>query len=102
MAKVRIDFVTNSSSSSFIITNKSKEILSSEEITKKLFEKIIEDSKDKFNELEPGESVEIVCGDHYYDDGPFEYFIHNVFSGWGSEEAFRTDDVSVEFSESYH
>lgn len=98
--KFRSSFVTNSSSSSFIITNKSNEVLSSEEIAKKLFEKIIEDSKDKFNELEPGESVEIVCGDHLYDDGPFEYFIHNVLDWY--KEVFHTDDVTIEFSESYH
>ena len=100
--KVRLGHVTNSSSSSFIITNKSSETLSSEEIVKKLFEKIIEDSKNKFDDLKPGESVEVVCGDHYYDDGPFEYFIHNTFGGWGNDATFRSDDVSIEFSESYH
>lgn len=100
--KVRLGHVTNSSSSSFIITNKSNEILSSEEIARKFFEKIIEDAKDKFHDLEPGESIELICGDHYYDDGAFEYFIHNVLDNWIGEHAFRTDDVSVEFSESYH
>ena len=100
--KVRLGHVTNSSSSSFIITNKSNETLTSEEIARKFFEKIIEDAEDKFDDLGPGESIEIVCGDHYYDDGPFEYFIHNTFGGWGNDDVFRTDDVSIEFSESYH
>ena len=34
--KTRLDFVTNSSSSSFIITNNSNEIMTSEDIARKL------------------------------------------------------------------
>lgn len=37
--KVRKDFVTNSSSSSFVISNNSNETLTSEDVAKKLFEK---------------------------------------------------------------
>ena len=99
--KIRYDYVTNSSSSSFVITNTSDEYLTSEDIARKFFEKIIEDAKDRF-ELAPGESITYECGDHYADDGAFETFIHNEFGGWGSSYLYRTDDVSVKFDESHH
>ena len=98
--KIRRDFVTNSSSSSFIISNNSDKTMTSEEVAKKLFEKIIEDAKDRF-ELEPGEFITYECSDHY-SDGAFECFIHNTFGGWGSTYVFENDDVSIEFDESHH
>lgn len=98
--KTRSDFVTNSSSSSFIITNRSGKTLTSEEVMRKLFEKIIEDSKDRFT-LKPGESITVECGYHL-DDGYFESFIHHEFSGWSMEELFNNEDVTVEFNESHH
>lgn len=98
--KVRHDFVTNSSSSSFIITNNSNETMSSEEIARKLFEKIIEDAKDRFT-LEAGESIELECGDHG-SDGAFENFIHSEFGGWGSSYLYENDEVSIDFGESHH
>ena len=98
--KIRHDFVTNSSSSSFIISNNSNEILTSEDLIKKLFAKILEDAKDRF-ELAPGESIEYTCGDGYY-DGAFENFIHNTFGGWGNTSMYENDDVTIEFGESYH
>lgn len=98
--KVRYDFVTNSSSSSFIITNNSNETMSSEEVARKLFQKIIEDAKDRFT-LEAGESIELECGDHG-SDGAFENFIHSEFGGWGSSYLYETDEVSINFRESHH
>ena len=98
--KVRHDFVTNSSSSSFIITNNSNETMSSEDVARKLFERIIEDAKDRFI-LEPGESIEYECGDHG-DDGAFENFIHGEFGGWGNSYLYENDDISINFGESYH
>ena len=100
MAKYRLGFVTNSSSSSFIITNKSGETLTSKEIIMKLFEGIIEDADDRFI-LEPGYSVLIECGDHP-DDGLFENFIHDTFGGWSNEQLYENEYVEIEFDESHH
>lgn len=99
--KIRRDFVTNSSSSSFIITNNSTETLTSEDIARKLFEKIIEDAKDRFT-LSPGESIEYECGDSINSDGAFEAFIHEAFGGWWSGSLYRSDDVDVRLYESHH
>ena len=98
--KIRYDFVTNSSSSSFIITNHSNETITSEQVARKLFEKIIEDAKDRFV-LGPGESMTYECGDSL-SDGMFENFIHNTFGGWGSTYMYDNDAVDVEFEESHH
>ena len=96
--KVRYDFVTNSSSSSFIITNTSNTTMSSEDIARKFFERIIEDSKDRFT-LKPGESIEYECSDG---GRTFESFIHNEFGGWGDSYLYENDEVSVRFGESHH
>ena len=98
--KTRLSHVTNSSSSSFIITNNSDRNLTSEDVAKKLFEKIIEDAKDRFI-LMPGESISYECGDHY-DDGAFEMFIHNEFSGWFHSDLYESSDVSIKFEKSHH
>jgi hypothetical protein len=73
--------------------------MTSEDVARKLFEKIIEDAKDRFT-LKPGESIEYECGDSY-SDGFFEMFIHNTF-GWGSSSAFENDAVEIKFWESHH
>jgi hypothetical protein len=98
--KIRTDYVTNSSSSSFVICNNTNETLTSEDVVRKLFERIIEDAKDRFI-IEPGESIVYECSDNI-SDGEFEVFIHNTFDGWGCSSAYNTDDVSIKFNESHH
>jgi hypothetical protein len=94
--KIRYDFVTNSSSSSFIISNNSNEFMTSEDLIRKLFENIVEDAKDRF-ELAPGESIRYECGDHK-DDGAFEVFIHNIYNRYD----FDCEDISIELYASHH
>jgi len=98
--KVRYSYVTNSSSSSFIIANNTNEHLTSKEIIMKLFEKILKDAEGRF-ELAPGEHIEYICGDHA-EDGAFENFIHQEFATFGDWFLYNTDDVDIIFKESYH
>ena len=99
--KIRHDYVTNSSSSSFIITNNTNETMTSEEFAKKLFEKVVEDAKGQF-ELEPRESMQIECSDHMY-EGAFGAYIHSAFSDcFGQGEYLKSDDIGVKFKKSNH
>lgn len=99
--KTRSDFVTNSSSSSFIITNKTDEYMTSKDVVLALMSKILEDADGRF-ELEPGERKTIICGDHYDVDGYFEAFIHNQAGSTWDGDLYENDLVTVEFDESYH
>lgn len=98
--KNRNGHVTNSSSSSFIIKNKTDKSLTTKEVVMALMEKILADCKNQCD-LEPGEEKTIVCGDHLSEDGAFEVFIHNhVDNSW--DGLFENDLVEVKFEESYH
>lgn len=110
--KFRKGFVTNSSSSSFIVQNLSNRTLNNEDIAKmmetefleyqksiwcddnKTFEDFIVDSKSTPFVLKPNESTEIECGDHS-DDGLFENTIHYL-------DDIKHKDFSIEFKESHH
>lgn len=101
--KYRTDFVTNSSSSSFIIKNNSDKAMTSEEIAHEFFDAIIEDAKGRFT-LQPGEKIIYECGDHPSEDGWFETFIHDFFDGYGSFNIFHyiSKSIGIDFDESHH
>lgn len=110
--KFRQGFVTNSSSSSFIVLNKSNKILGNEDIARMMedefndyknniwgnkeatFEEFVLSSNGHPFLLGPGESTIIECGDHY-DDGLFENVIH-------LKDDIYKEDFSITFHESHH
>lgn len=110
-----MDFVTNSSSSSFIIINNTDHPMTSCQFAAKLFEKgfpdendfgysvdeIIASAKDMFV-LQPHDSIEIECEDDF--ENLFETYIHNELGEWQWNNASEllSDDIDVYFDESHH
>lgn len=98
--KYRQGFVTNSSSSSFLITNKTNETLTMKDIIMSYFEDILKDCDENFEywSLEPGEQISMECTDHR-DESEVEAFIHRVGSFYSS---LYSNKVSISELENHH
>lgn len=96
--KYRKDFVTNSSSSSFLIVNETDETLTMKDIIMSFVENAIKDAEKNFEywTLEPGESATLECTDHS-DESECEAFIHNLY--WSG---LYSNKVTVSLEESHH
>lgn len=98
--KMRSDFVTNSSSSSFIITNKTDEDLNGRELLLKFLEPILQAAEENIPNIPAISSMEIICDDA---GDAFEQFVHNT---WGATySGVYGGDVDVatcQFDKSYH
>lgn len=93
--KIRNSFVTNSSSSSFLITNHTDETLAMKDVVISFVERAIKDAEENFDwcELGPGESITLECSDDST-DSEFEAFVNRVY--WDS------DKVTIKEIESHH
>ena len=95
--KYRKGFVTNSISSSFLITNHTDETLTMKDVVLSFVEHAIKDAEENFEwyELGPGESITLECSDHA-DESEFEAFINRA--RW----RLYSDKVTISELESHH
>lgn len=100
--KYRSDYVSNSSSSSFIIHNNTGEPMTAKEVAYHLVARILEDAKEEDFMIPPHDSITLECGDHPSEDGAFQTFIHNELGEWGLGERYGDGYCAVKFVKSHH
>lgn len=98
--KTRNGFVTNSSSSSFLITNKTDKPMTAKDVAMSLVARMLKDAEKQDFELAPHGKISLECGDHP-EDGAFENFIHYLYGGWSCLD-IGDGEIDVYLYESHH
>lgn len=95
--KYRQGFVTNSSSSSFLIVNETDQTMTMKDVVMSFVENALKDAEENFEwyELGPGESITLECSDSPA-DSEFEAFINRAH--W----RLYSDKVTITEIESHH
>lgn len=91
--KVRQDFVTNSSSSSFTIINRTDKEMSALDIAISLLGSVFDAAEKNDMSLQPWESKKVTISDDIGD--AFESYIRTAFSAFGTGEYYSDGKIEL-------